>query len=61
MSIAGTIGCTAPTLNEWLMKAEFDSGRKPGLRTDMAAKLSRKREPGASASDRDPAQGIGIF
>ena len=38
-SIAGTIGCTAQTLNEWIKKAEVDSGRKPGLTTDMAAKL----------------------
>lgn len=39
MSIAGKIGCTAQTLNEWVKKAEVDSGRKPGLTTDMAAKL----------------------
>ena len=38
-SIAGKIGCTAQTLNEWVKKAEVDSGRKPGLTTDMAAKL----------------------
>ena len=39
VSIAGKIGCTAQTLNEWVKKAEVDSGRKPGLTTDMAAKL----------------------
>ncbi len=39
MSIAGKIGCTAQTLNEWVKKAEVDSGRKPGLTTDMAAKF----------------------
>jgi len=39
MSIAGKIGCTAQTLNEWVKKAEVDSGRKAGLTTDMAAKL----------------------
>jgi transposase len=39
MSIAGKIGCTAQTLNEWVKKAEVDSGRKPGLTTDMAVKL----------------------
>ncbi len=38
-SIAGKIGCTAQTLNEWVKKAEVDSGRKPGLTTDMAARL----------------------
>jgi transposase-like protein len=30
-SIAGKIGCTAQTLNEWVKKAEVDSGRKSGL------------------------------
>lgn len=39
-SIAGKIGCTAQTLSEWVKKAEVDSGRKPGLTTDMAAKLN---------------------
>ena len=39
LSIAGKIGCTAQTLNEWVKKAEVDSGRKPGLTTNMAAKL----------------------
>ncbi len=39
MSIAGKIGCTAQALNEWVKKAEVDSGCKPGLTTDMAAKL----------------------
>jgi transposase-like protein len=38
-SIAGKIGCTAQTLNEWVKRAEVDSGRKSGLTTDMAAKL----------------------
>ena len=39
VSIASKIGCTAQTLNEWVRKAEVDSGRKPGLTTDMAARL----------------------
>jgi transposase-like protein len=39
LSIAGKIGCTGQTLNEWLKQAERDSGRKPGLTTDMAARL----------------------
>jgi transposase len=38
-SISGKIGCTAQTLSEWVKKAEVDSGRKPGLTTDMAARL----------------------
>jgi len=39
ISIAGKIGRTAQTLNGWVKKAELDSGRKPGLTTDMATKL----------------------
>jgi transposase-like protein len=39
LSIAAKIGCTGQTLNEWLKQAERDSGRKPGLTTDMAARL----------------------
>ena len=39
VSIAGKIGCTAQTLNEWVKKAERDSGHKPGLTSDMAARL----------------------
>ena len=39
VSIAAKIGCTAQTLNEWVKKAEVDSGRKPGLTSDMAAKM----------------------
>jgi transposase len=38
-SIAARIGCSAHTLLEWVKKADVDSGRKPGLTTDMAAKL----------------------
>jgi transposase-like protein len=38
VSIAGKIGCTAQTLNEWVKKAERDSG-KPGLTGDIAARL----------------------
>ncbi len=38
-SISGKIGCTAQTLSEWVKKGEIDSGRKPGLTADMAAKL----------------------
>jgi transposase-like protein len=39
VSIAAKIGCTAQTLNEWVKKAERDSGRRPGPTTEMAAKL----------------------
>ena len=39
VSIAAKIGCTGQTLNEWVKQAERDSGRQPGLTTDLAAKL----------------------
>ena len=39
VSIAAKIGCTAQTLNDWMKKADVDSGRKPGLTTDMAARM----------------------
>jgi transposase-like protein len=39
VSIATKIGCTPQTLNEWVKKSDVDSGRKPGLTTDMAAKM----------------------
>ena len=39
MSIAAKIGCSANTLNDWVKKAEVDSGRRAGVSTAMAAKL----------------------
>jgi len=39
VSVSGKIGCTAQTLHQWIGKAERDSGREPGLTTDMAAKM----------------------
>jgi transposase len=39
VSIAGKIGCSAHTLREWLQKADRDSGRVPGVPSDVAAKL----------------------
>ena len=45
LSIAGKIGCTAQTLNEWLKEAERDTGRRPGPTTEMAARVkSLERE-----------------
>ena len=34
-----TIGCTPQTLNEWVKKAEVDSGRRAGIPTEMADKM----------------------
>ena len=39
VSIASKIGCTSQTLNEWVKKAERDSGHKPGLTSDVATRL----------------------
>ena len=39
VSIAAKIGCTSQTLNEWVKKAERDSGHKPGLTSDMATRF----------------------
>ena len=39
VSIAGKIGCTAQTLNEWVKKVEVDSGKRAGVPTDMAEKM----------------------
>lgn len=39
VSIAAKIGCSANTLNDWVKKAEVDSGRPAGVSTDMTAKL----------------------
>jgi transposase-like protein len=38
-SIAAKIGCTAQTLDEWVKKAEVDSGSRPGIPSDMAEKM----------------------
>ena len=38
-SIAAKIGCTAQTLNEWVKKAEVDTGRRAGVPADTAERL----------------------
>ena len=38
-SIAGKIGCTAQTLNEWIKKTEVDRGVRAGVPTDFAERL----------------------
>ncbi|MGO8923045.1 MAG: IS3 family transposase [Xanthobacteraceae bacterium] len=39
VSIADKIGCTPQTLNEWVKKAEVDSGRRSGVPSDMVDRL----------------------
>jgi transposase len=38
-SIAAKIGCTAQTLNEWVKKAEVDSGVRAGIPSEVAEKV----------------------
>jgi transposase len=38
-SVAAKIGCTAQTLNEWVKKAEVESGKRPGMPSDVAERL----------------------
>lgn len=39
VSIAEKIGCSPPTLHEWVKKAEVDSGKRVGVTSDIAEKL----------------------
>ncbi len=39
VSIAEKIGCAPQTLNEWLKKAEIDTGNRAGVPSDIAEKL----------------------
>lgn len=36
MSISAKIGCAPQTLNDWVKKAEVDSGKRPGVSSEMA-------------------------
>jgi transposase len=39
VSIAAKIGCSAQTLNDWVKKAEVDSGRRAGVPTELAERM----------------------
>lgn len=39
VSITAKIGCSAQTLNEWVKKAEVDSGKRAGVPSEMADRL----------------------
>ena len=39
MSIAAKIGCTPQTLNDWVKKAEVDSGRRAGIPTELSERM----------------------
>ena len=62
ISIAAKVGCTGQTLNEWLKKAERYNGRAPGDDRDGGqAEGPGAGEPGTTAGQRYPAQGVGVF
>ncbi|PTR08742.1 transposase [Novosphingobium sp. GV055] len=39
VSVAEKIGCSTHTLNEWIKKAEVESGQRAGVPSEIAAKL----------------------
>ncbi|CAM3471947.1 Transposase [Paracoccus nototheniae] len=39
LSISSKIGCAPQTLNDWVKKAEVDSGKRPGVSSEMAEKM----------------------
>jgi len=39
VSISSKVGCAAQTLNEWVKKAEIDSGQRAGIPTEMSEKM----------------------
>ena len=39
VSISEKIGCVPQTLNDWVKKAEVDSGKRAGVPTDVADKV----------------------
>ena len=39
MSIAAKIGCAPQTLNDWVKKAEVDSGKRPGVSSEMSDRM----------------------
>lgn len=54
VSIAAKIGCSAHTLNEWVKKAEVDSGKRAGIPTELAERvkaLERENREWRQAND----------
>ena len=39
VSIAAKIGCSVNTLNDWVKRAEVDSGKRAGIPSEMAEKM----------------------
>jgi hypothetical protein len=60
-SVAGKIGCAAQSLQRWVAQAERDAGKRPGLSTSEREQLEALEQPGAHASQRDPAHRFSVF
>jgi transposase-like protein len=44
-SVASKLGCTSETLRKWVVRAERNAGKRPGLTTDEREELKKlKRE-----------------
>ncbi len=58
VSISSKIGCAAQTLNEWVKKAEVESGRRAGVPAELSERLKAlERECPGSALMRQ----TGVF
>ena len=52
-SIAAKIGCAPNTLNDWVKRAEINSGQRAGIPSEMAEKSEPLSAIGASALERE--------
>lgn len=39
VSVSSKIGCSAPTLHDWVKRSEIDSGTRAGVPTEVAEKM----------------------
>ena len=51
-SIASKIGCTPPTLHDWIKKAEIETGQRAGVPSDVSEKLKSLNGKSASFARR---------
>src|SRR6266446_2899671 len=50
VSVAEKIGCSAHTLNEWLKKAEVETGKRAGVPTEAADRLKALEREGVNSA-----------
>src|SRR5215213_1096521 len=60
VSIAAKIGCTPQTLNEWVKKVEVDSGKRPGISSELADRLKALAVPYIEVGSSTTATGQSI-